>query len=461
MEVKASLEEGKRVGVVVSVLLEQGKGDAVEWVKRELKSAIEERQAWVDGDNARSAIENTAEGGAVPEMETPAPTIFLSHDTNERKEALFRDKFLRLFLDTLGCQRLGAPEDVDGAWIIPSEVTPAQIREGLSKIQSAEHDGVELDEGKTALDCLRNKSASSRRAAFEAGTDESEGDLDAPLFPPNLREKRKATEGDEAPKKKRRLTRRNHKELTEEELQEKANAKRKRDSEKNAKIKSALFVTESDDESDEERDREFFRLEEERRRKVKAVIGRALAKEAIREERGQVESEDEDGDGAARGGKGRKRKRKGRKDVESGDDVEMADEEDSAPMRRATNSVVSSDEESSDANSEFPRRRKKNAAPDLSSDDEDPQGDYPPGPGKHDWHTLSDVEAEYEDTPTTSPPALPLGEVSGNAAKGDAGVHAEADGDEELEEVVKAVSAARGRGGRRMGFIVEDDSDED
>ena len=467
MEVKASLEEAKRVGVVVSLLLEQGKGDAIEWVKRELKSAVEERQAWLDGNSTRSALaEEGREGndvGASNVESPPAPTIFLSHDTKERKEALFKDKFLRLFLDTLGCQRLGAAEDTDASWILPSEVTPEQLKEALEKIQTAEHDGVELEEGKTALDCIRNKSSVSRHSAFEPDTDESEGDLDAPLFPPNLREKRKADDGEEAPKKRRRLTKRNQKELTEEELQEKAKQKSKREREKNAKIKSALFVTESDDESDEEGDAEFFRLEEERRKKTSKVIRKALLQEAKR-----AEEEGEGGDGK-RGKKGKKSKKaegaskKSKPDDNDDEDVAMLDEEEPSRRTRSPSIAISSDEDESDASDEPPAAqptKKKTQSRRVSSDD-DLSDEVPT---KADWHTISDEDEdasadEEEETPSTSPPAFPLGEVSGNAAKAIAEMNEGQDEDDD-EPPIKAPALTAGAR-RRPAFIVEDDSDED
>ena len=74
MEVKTSVEEGKRIGVVVSVLLEQGKADAIEWVKRQLKNATEERRAWTDANGARAAIERQGEnegGDGAQEAESP------------------------------------------------------------------------------------------------------------------------------------------------------------------------------------------------------------------------------------------------------------------------------------------------------------------------------------------------------------------------------------------------------
>lgn len=467
MEVKASVEDEKKIGIVVSLLLDQGKGDAIAWVKRQLEEATEERQAWVDQHAAMSAIEQQDDDGKAsgrPEAEAPPPTFFVSHDSDERKEALFKDKFLRLFLKTVGCERLGAAEDTDASWVVSSEVTSEHLKEALEKIQNAEHHGVELEEGKTALDCIRNSSAANRRAAFEPDTDESEGDLDAPLFPPNLREKRKAGDGEDAPRKKRRLTKRNRKELTEDELQEKAKAKSKREKEKTAKIKSALFVTESDDESDAEKDAEFFRLEEERRRKTAGIIRTALLQEAVRAE------EDSDVEAAVgkvsekwkKGGKGTKARRKeAEKSVESAEDTEMSDEEREVRPRKSSNVFISSDGDSDSANEPARRPNRKRLTSRRTSSDAQSEEDAPAQAG---WRTISDVEneerAEEEETPNNSPPQLPLTEVSGNAGKcvttGDTGMETD-DGDEGPIKPMAPTAGAR----RRPAFIVEDDSYDD
>lgn len=473
LEVKVSVDFEKRVGVVVSVMLEQGKGDAVEWVKRQLRNAYDERKAFIDGATARLAQATGHDDGAgaeAPDIETGATTVFLSHDTNERKEALFKDKFLRLLLETVGCQRLGAAEDTEASWIVPSDLPQGHLWDALDNIKRAEHEGVELEEGKTALDCIRNKSA-GRRAAFEPDTDESDGDVDAPLFPANLREKRKALDGNEAPKKKRRLNRRNQKEFTEEELQEKAKQKSKREKEKNAKIKSAMFVTESDDESDEERDAEFFRLEEERRKKTAGIIRKTLLQEAAKAEEGS------DGDGNKKGKKRKsgvkevkamsKKSKKTTKPVDSDADVEMLDEEGPVTTRRHSSIAISSDDDSDAEDGQPPHRRKHQArSTELSSgSDTDTSGEDAAAPGT-DWHTLSDVEdAEGdEETPSTSPPTLPLSEVSGNAGRGTKPSMATAavmDGDDEEDDMPVKPSAPSGAARRRPAFIVEDDSDEE
>ena len=464
LEVKASVVEvGRRVGVAVSVLVELGRGEAVEWVKREIRGAVEERRAWEEERAARAGVESQVEGGEMPVEDTgaavaSAPTIFVGPDSEERKAALFKDKYLRLLLTTLGLQRLGTAEDVDASWIIPSELSAAQLKETLEQIQKAEFDGLSLEEGKSAQDLIRNKSAASSRREVNTFSDsESSDDGDeAAMFPPNRREKRKNQDGDEEeqPKKKRRLTRRNRTKLTDEETKKKAEERQRTERERNSKIKSQLFVTESDDESDEERDAEFFRLEEERRRRVRGVI-----RGAIRREKAALVD----------GGIG-----KVRRDHMDGGEVEDAE-------ALGIEMYVDDEERDSDAVDAGSSPGELGMGmgmgmvvgseqPDESSnDDSQIEGD--------------DAEEEGEDedeeaTPSTSPTgldnavgdALPLRELSANAVgfgtsvleKGTVDVRVNDEKGEEGEDeddapVVK--SAVQRRRNVRAGFIIDDDSE--
>ncbi|CZT16294.1 related to Topoisomerase 1-associated factor 1 [Ramularia collo-cygni] len=280
LEIKASVPEQQRLAVAVSMLIEQAKVGEVSWVKDQLKNALQERRAWQDEQNARDmGVDETAN---LPES-LPAPSIFINPDNEERKLALFKDKHLRLLLTTLGFQRLGLAEDSDAQWIIPSDLSAEKIEEALGRIQAAEFHPPTFDDDKTAADLIKNKS--STRPAFLDDDDESEGSggVDDAMFPPNLKEKRKAPadDGSEFPQKKRRRRRRKNsdagEQLTEAEVEARRRAREKKEREKNSRIKSRLYVTRSDDESDAEGDAEFFRLEAERGKRTAGEIRRAVA----------------------------------------------------------------------------------------------------------------------------------------------------------------------------------------
>ena len=435
LEIKRTVEAGKRIGVAVTTMVEQGKQDAVEWVKKQLISAAEERQAWTDGQAALAEVSGaTAEGEYTGEGAAAAPTIFLSPDSPERKEAMFKDKFLRLLLTTLGFHRLGIAEDVEASWIVPSELGAQQLREAVDAIEAAEYDPPMFEDGQRAMDCVRNKSLGRRGATFSDDDSEPERDLEESAFQPNLRQARK-DKGAERPKK-RRLTRRNQPELTEGQLQERAQERRKREHERNAKIKSELLVEESDD---EEADVEFFRLEGERRQKMAGFIRQELLKEA---KEGKGKKGKREGGGSVNGDVneevgGSKKKRKisaASEEDEGGESDGSAVTHDSAsslgPMRRKVFGEFSDTEDESDVD---------------ELDERSPCANRP-----------SETIELGEDTPSTSPPVgdgWPLGEFSANAGKRTAMFEGDSDADD--EPVVKSTMQRR-----RPAFIVEDDSDE-
>jgi len=83
--VKPGLDKPEQIGVIVGVLVNQQKSDALRWVRDVLSSAIEERKAWEEMEEARKAttILTTTEGKAVvdttEEPEPPKPPSICKH----------------------------------------------------------------------------------------------------------------------------------------------------------------------------------------------------------------------------------------------------------------------------------------------------------------------------------------------------------------------------------------------
>lgn len=469
LEVKASVPEGQRIAVAVSMMIEQAKADALEWIKKSLTVAADERKAWEDLNATRATGE---EGGEeISASSTEAPSIFLTPDTDERKQALFKDKHLRLLLTTLGIQRLGLPEDTDASWIIPGHLTSEQLSAAATEIQKVEFDPPTFENDKTAADLIRLKSAGRRGARFsDHSDDDDDEDGDGPMFPANLKEKRQAREdGDEAPRKRRKRNTAEATELTEEELAARAKARRDKEREKNAKIKSRLFVTESDDESDAEGDEEFFRLEEERRQKTAGLIRSALLKQMDDDD----EAESNDGNKKRKTTKTKqkkpapaKKKRKGPFEDES--DVDMSEVSANAqPTSRAIaisdddeDEMSSEDDASASGNDDRPAKR-KNSRP-VSDNEEGEEDD--------------DKNSNSGDAPLTSPPAVgsrrrrnptttettltsPLKELSSNVVPNNAAID---DDDDDEEPVVKrAPVSSAPRRNVRAGFVIDDDDDDE
>ena len=181
---------------------------------------------------------------------------------------MFKNPHLRLLMKLVGMQRLAPSldETPDSSWIIPGDVTADALRDNLDHISKAEFSPPVFEDGGLAEDQLRRKSAARKRVSYDDDDDMQDLiDEGEPLFPLGKLAARKPDH--ERPKKGvRRRQRRgsNEEEPTEEQLDEKARARRQKELERARKVKSEMYVHASDDETDDERDRSFF--ENERRR---------------------------------------------------------------------------------------------------------------------------------------------------------------------------------------------------
>lgn len=188
-------------------------------------------------------------------------------------------------MQVLGFERLSSAldEEIGSAWIIPSRHFAEDLAEYKTLIDKAEFNPPAFDDGEAAEDQVRRKTAPRKKAVYDDDNDDIDGlldDGDEELFPANLKPSKLVGPGHDRPPKKRRLRRKadsgDDDDLpTEEEEEiraEKAQRRRKRDLDKQRKIKSALYVNPSDDESDAEADAEFFAREEAVRQRVKKAL---------------------------------------------------------------------------------------------------------------------------------------------------------------------------------------------
>ncbi|PPJ55281.1 hypothetical protein CBER1_04273 [Cercospora berteroae] len=474
LEIKRSVALEQRVAIATSLLIEQAKAEDLDWVKKQLQNAADERQSWEDDQAARMglvSLEDRAEAAAdAPEPEA-APTIFVTPDNEERKAALFKDKHLRLLLTTLGFQRLGLADDAEAAWIIPSQLSASQLNDALNQIKKAEFDPPTFEDDRTAADLVRSKAAGRRGATFndnDSDTDASGsgGDIDEAMFPPNLKEKRKRKDGDEKPTKRRK---RNAVEKTEEELDDLRRARDQKEREKYAKIKSKLFITESDDESDAEADAEFFRLEEERRNKTAGVIRNALLKqmdnagdEAEKQVDDMQKGKKPKQSAKTVTRKAAKKAKKTSKFVDSGDEDQIMIDDGDQSSDDAAEAIV-------------PRRRsRKSSPPGVESSNDDDESVLAPRSRKKRSKQSSPIELSDNDDSSPLPSDmedevgrshrspqkhkdLPLKEVSAN--KSSARI-VDSDDDEEEQNPVVLAKPAVSRRNVRAGFIIDDSDDE-
>ncbi|KAI4179598.1 MAG: hypothetical protein LQ346_007160 [Caloplaca aetnensis] len=300
----------EQIGVAVAVLHEQ-KIDAVDWVLKVLSKAASERQSWEAESAARATHVEASPEQLVPESN--APSIVVSPDTEEHRIAMFKDAKLRLLMTLAGFERLGIDDEPNATWMIPSALTARQLQETHEMVQK-HRDNPVMEYGKDdpalvgaipADELIRRKPTEKpRRAEYD---DESDGDgivsdgNEDFLFPaggPTSTGPRTAAAALEQLKKKRRLRRKAPASddegtagLDDETLEQRRKAREAADLEKRLKIKSAEFISDSED--DVEADKIFFEREEARRKGHAAKVMKVL-KEGMVDRKKKRKSDDEE-----------------------------------------------------------------------------------------------------------------------------------------------------------------------
>ena len=450
LEVRGSMTIEEQIGVIVAVLYDE-KLEQVDWVSRTLSSAAEERQSWESEALARRA-QSQSQPQPQCDSETPAdqletnskaPSIIVTPDTDSLRTAIFKEARLRLLMTLSGMERLGIEDEPNATWIIPSSLTSAELSKTHETIEQHRKNPVFEygdDDPLSAEEMLRRKpTEKAKRAEYD---DDSEGDgivtdddaEDDLLFPfsgpvdrPNAHHK--ALDALKAKRRKRRHS--NPIELDDESLEARRRARAKADLEKARKVKSAEFIGDSDEETDEERDRAFFAKEEARRRGQGEKIREAFAAGRVK------------------------------KNIE-GRAVNLA-----ARSRKASRKRKSASGEGENGK----KRRKTGSGSSESEDDDDIASDDGSSSPARRALSISSAESEDEDTPLSSPPlvglsgpssgdrdpAQPESSTSQEGAAKLSGIASNATDGEEDDEDDIWVSAARRRG--RVA-VLEDSDDE-
>lgn len=194
---------------------------------------------------------------------------------------MFKDNKLRLLMNLVGFMRLGATDDPDASWIIPSSLSSAELREAVDLIRKFEFDPPIYEDGKGPEDLLRSKAAaarrSTRRAEFDDDSDGIDHDSEEDRGEYALDDPTARKPDGERKKLKRRRRARTPIELDDEERDARAEARRNKEIEKQAKTKSTMFVHDSDDEDwDADKDAAFFAREQALREETMDQFKKAL-----------------------------------------------------------------------------------------------------------------------------------------------------------------------------------------
>jgi replication fork protection complex subunit Tof1/Swi1 len=262
----AKLSHAEQIGVAVAVLLDDNNSGEVEWLKDVLKRAFNERKAWED----EAAARRTEEGELYAEMGAPKH-IYIDPGHDERKKAMFKDGHLRLLLKLVGCEPADTDETPNTKWIIPASISAEALGQNLTSLQKYANDPPVYEDGVAAADLLARKNLlpprSRRTDALSSSESDDDADDDELLFAPGGPTPRSASHK----KDKKKGTRKRRPNVDAEDAltdlqREKREKRLAAEKLKLSKIKSEMYVRDSDDEDDEEKDRLFFEREREIRR---------------------------------------------------------------------------------------------------------------------------------------------------------------------------------------------------
>ena len=291
LEVTGALTKDEQIGVAVAVLVEN-KPEAVDWVKDVLSSAAIERQRWEAEAEARRLQE--AEKGESVELADGSPrapsiseltdSFSLSAQANfgtvvkpeneERRMAIFKDNKLRLLMSLVGFERIGIDDEPDATWIIPSSITSQQLQETHAVLERHRDNPIMQygdEDPLTAEEMLCRKPTVKPRADYDDDSEDdgavsnSEEDFLFPAGGPTNRKSNALEELKKNRRKRKRVDPDEPREIDDETREAWRKARHMTDLEKRRKIKSDLYVHDSDEEEDEEKNLEFFAREEQRR----------------------------------------------------------------------------------------------------------------------------------------------------------------------------------------------------
>lgn len=339
---------------------------------------------------------------------------------------MFKDNKLRLLMTLVGFSRLGEAQDPDATWIVPSSFTSEELQLAIDLTRKYEFDLPTYEDGKGPEDLLRSKASAARPSTRRVDFDDDDEAENASEEDHGEYRAGKPTErkpDSERKKLKRRQRVGTPVELDDEEMDRRAEARRKKEIEKMAKQKSTEYVHDSDNEDDDDKDVEFFAREEALRREIMKAFGKSLTSASME----TATSKKRKADGSTSRSKRRK----------------------TPPKRKAPQPFADSDDDSGDdvqGAADLSSRAPSIDARDLLQDE-------------------SEVEDEATDTPLSSQHANGVHESDEDTAiapapsstgKSEDVVMADDDEDEDEEAPVVRRPMARNK---RGGFIIDSDSE--
>ncbi|EEA24575.1 Topoisomerase 1-associated factor 1 [Talaromyces marneffei ATCC 18224] len=284
---RVGTSKDEKLNVVVAALIMDGQADLVKWLSDTLRSAANERITWEAEEEIRQA-ESTEGIITLP----PAPLIEIKPSDDAIRTAIFRNGRLRLLFTLIGLERLGAEDLMGSSWVVPGSLHLSDLNAVNSVIEKGLENPVTEIDGLDPREQIRRVPTAEPKETHQTTLDvdfgsESEGEdaiPDGPLFPPNIRSKSNALRELVEKRRKRNKPDEDKEPLDDAILEERRRVREENARARQAKIKSDLFVHDSDDESDEEADREFFEREEAVRKAQDKRVREALVNKALEED---------------------------------------------------------------------------------------------------------------------------------------------------------------------------------
>lgn len=360
----------------------------------------------------------------------------------------------------VGFQLAGDRDDPETPWLIPSLLSADQLKQSHDLIKASEFSPPTFDDGQEAGDFIRRKSAGNTRkkAAFDDGDDEDIDDDGELMFEPGGPTAMKKSDALKALKQRRRKTKDLNDEdedtgLSEEVLQARREARMKTERAKNNKIRSELYVKDSDDEDDEEKDRLFFEREELLRQKNKIGILKELLNVGDSSEKSKKQDarkkvakatnlDDSDEESDSRPAQQKPKRKSKTIEISSGEEEEPSDsDDDEEPSSSATLAVAARKRAVSDEQDEEEAEETPESSPNK------------PQPNSRKLAKRRKVSVEVEEAAEDDN----SGGVEGTLSEKVEGMQVDGDDDDE-EDIAPVGKPSRQRG--RTGFVV-DSSDEE
>ncbi|KAF3938364.1 hypothetical protein ABW19_dt0205474 [Dactylella cylindrospora] len=259
LEIKGDLEKDRRIAIAVSlVMLDETCSDQLGWVESILENCRTERKNIEDG--SLSSSENV----------TAMPVITIRfNDSTQTLKHLMSSK-LQLLMEVVGFKAEGENEHNFG-YVLAGDVSASTLQESLSDFLAAKQSpitDVEIGDSAAALVVKKAKPRVAKKVP-SGGSDtdnDTQEDLssDAYEFPDNL------PGGSSNPRNKKSKSSRRRRPLDEAEAEARREQRKLKEKERRKGIKSALYISSSDDDSDVER-HEFFENE----RKLREAMSKA------------------------------------------------------------------------------------------------------------------------------------------------------------------------------------------